>query len=87
MSSTTREYCAVIKRFHLKCSQLIHYTLMTTTVHRFSIILNNSSLNELFAIFVTFLFEIIAFRHLIEMAIRRSCNLSEAYGGHIGRQY
>ena len=37
--------------------------------------------------FVTFLFEIIAFRHLIEMAIRRSCNLSEAYAGHIGRQY
>ena len=54
MSSTTREYCAVIKRFHLKCSQLIHYTLMTTTVYRFSIILNNSSLNELFAIFCHF---------------------------------
>ena len=54
MSSTTREYCAVIKRFHLKCSQLIHYTLMTATVHRFNIILNNSSLNELFAIFCHF---------------------------------
>ena len=34
--------------------------------------------------FVTFLFEIIAFRHLIEMAIRISCNLSQVYAGHIG---
>ena len=54
MSSTIRGYCAVIKRFHLKGSQLIHYTLMITTVHRFSIIFNNLSLNELLAIFCHF---------------------------------